>query len=169
MRSFTSMYRIVRALQRRVVASPALHDPFRHAAVAVSCEWGALDRIDLETSGRVLLTGWSRHGRIPALSVSVNGEPARFEKSFELLRRDLVPPARGFGAEYVGPQAGRARSLVVQQDGRELARLAVDMPVHIPHYSGLFDERRVLHRESIYGHGPPVAEANPDVVQLALS
>jgi SAM-dependent methyltransferase len=59
--------------------------------------------------------------------------------------------------------------VVVHQAGRELVRLTVDMPVQIPHYSALFDEQRVLHRESIYGYGPPAAEPNPDLVELVLS
>jgi len=163
-----SIYRIARALRRRIVGSPPLYDPARHAVVAVTCDWGVLDRIDLEPSGRVLVTGWHR-GTAPELKVSVNGEPARLDKSFELLRHDVVPPARGFGAEFEGPQASAVTSVVVEEAGRELARLAVHVPVRPPHYSGLYDDRRVLHRDDIYGRGPPDTEPNLDVLELARS
>jgi len=36
-----------------------------------------------------------------------------------------------------------------------------------PHYQHLFDEQRVLHREDIYGYGPPTPETDAHVLGLA--
>jgi len=84
-------------------------------------------------------------------------------------RHDLVGNRRGFGAEYRGPQSGSARTVVVKQGQRDLVRVRLNLPLHAPHYNVLFDEQRVLHREHIYGSGPPYLDANSEVLRMARS
>jgi SAM-dependent methyltransferase len=141
----------------------------RQTQIGVRFAGGFLDHVDVEQSGIVLLTGWTEDGRLPDLVLSVNGESVKLTHWFELDRSDLVGNRRGFGAEYRGPQSGSARELVITQGQRQLARVSLDLPLYTPDYDSLFDEQRVLHREDIYGSGPPYLQPNLEVLRMARS
>jgi len=138
-----------------------------HVNVGVSVENGHLDRVDIEPSGRVRLMGWSEGGAPPDFRVAVNGRNAPRVRWFEVHRPDLRGSQKGYCVEFAGPQEGIARRVTVGLNERELAHLEPLLPLQPPHYASLLDEDRVLHREEIYGVGPPTELASPEVVALA--
>jgi len=138
-----------------------------HVNVGVPVEGGHLDRVDVEPSGRIRLTGWTENGAPPDLSVAVNGSGARRVGWFEIRRADLTGSRVGYCIEFAGPHEGVARSVTVQSSGREVAHLEPLLPLQPPHYATLLDEQRVLHRDDIYGVGPPLPVASPEVVAFA--
>jgi 2-polyprenyl-3-methyl-5-hydroxy-6-metoxy-1,4-benzoquinol methylase len=118
---------------------------------------GTLDEVHVEGSGRIQLFGTA--GAIPGLEVQVDGAAARHLHAFWL-------EAGRFCIEFVSERQ-EIREVVVREAGREVVRIDAGVRVEVPHYAGLFDDDRVLHRPDIYGYGPPNPEADPHVVELA--
>jgi len=75
----------------------------------------------------------------------------------------------GFVLRFSAPAtASRIGEVAVISGGREIARFRAGIPLQAPDYAGLFDEREVLHRDQIYGYGPPSAAVNRDLLALAI-
>jgi len=161
----------LRAAARALVRSP----PQSLVPVAVSIAGGAVDEILITQGGHVEVVGWSDNADVmPPLEVHVNGVPARDCGSFRLPRPDVLGALQvrarlpGFVQRFAAPaEIAHIKEVTLWSAGQPVARIGTDVAVHQPDYSNLFDELRVLHREQLYGVGPPAPEANADVVALA--
>jgi ubiquinone/menaquinone biosynthesis C-methylase UbiE len=146
--------------------------PSRRFTVGRSIPRGWVDDLQVESTGRIYLTGWSKKDEQPALDLVVAGIPVAPKQWFRTARPDVArimaasDAFLGFGMEFAPPHLGR---VTVRHGGADLFDVEPDAVVNPPHYAGLFDEVRVLHREHIYGVGPPVPVANPELVELACT
>jgi SAM-dependent methyltransferase len=137
-------------------------------------EDGHLDALDVEPSGEIHLYGWTRESRVdPAIELLVDASKLAPREQFRLCRPDveqLFPSAGanlGFGLAYHAPAECPLRTVEVRSSNLTIAAVSLQVLRIVPDYSHLFDESRVLHRDDIYGYGPPNHE--PDLRVLGLA
>jgi SAM-dependent methyltransferase len=128
--------------------------------------------VEIEPSGLIRLVGWARHptARIVPPPVEADGRPLPPLKIYRYARGDVAPAAdqlvaqAGIVVEYRLPaEATSVRAITV---GRHRLALAGPLAVVAPHYGMLHDSAAVLHREHIYGSGPPSPVANAELLKL---
>jgi len=101
-----------------------------HVNVGVPVEGGHLDRVDVEPSGRIRLTGWTENGAASRLECcrETVAERGGLDGS-EIRRADLTGLAGGLLHRVRGPHEGVARRVTVQSSGREVAHLEPLLPL----------------------------------------
>ncbi len=134
---------------------------------------GFVDRVEVDRSGLIRIVGWCEgefdEKRAPALSL--NGRLVPFLQQFRYLRHDVPAGISGLVWEYLLPEAwvGDLRILEIDfgWEGEGKTRFEADLRFVNPHHRGLLDTNEVLHREHIYGPGPPNTAIHPDVLAMA--
>lgn len=149
--------------------------------VKITCdgqiESGVVDYIELEHYGVLRVVGWSLK---PAEALSVTLSQEGLEQSrepdsrYRTLRHDVVvsgaghDPLVGFMYEFIGGFGNSEMVVTVDNFSRRIEASEVAcLSRVVPHYQTLLSTDRVLHREDIYGSGPPIGNVNPDVLTLA--
>ncbi len=139
---------------------------------------GFIDSVEVDASGLIRILGWSRVAFDPAQapSVSVNGVAVPFLRHFRLRRADV-----GVGSDALLPHSGLELNYLIPESiiGRECSALTVQLPTGeslifelnvkflSPDYRSLLYSTEVLHRDHIYGSGPPNVAVHPHIVELA--
>lgn len=94
-----------------------------------------------------------------------------FLQQYTFFRRDVPAGAIGLVWEYLLPEArlGEARILEVEfgWEGEGRTRFEDKLEFVPAHHRGLMDATAVLHREHIYGPGPPNVSIHPDILEMA--
>jgi SAM-dependent methyltransferase len=136
--------------------------------------WGYIDYIETDPCGIIKLCGWKKRDAptqsIP--TVYLDQSPVPFLQTYRTARPDLSPPRFGLVFEYLVPDPLRNRTLKqlsVNLAGREPLVFQSAFVFIIPHYASLLNSEEVLHREHIYGSGPPNSAVSPEVIALAES
>jgi SAM-dependent methyltransferase len=150
---------IARSVRRTLRVSDSSHP------IARPLSAGTLDEVRVRRNGCIQLLGRARE--MPALEVEVDGAKARLLFSYRPQAASLVRPGDApFCIEFAagGAEIG---SVTVRERGEPIAQVAAGFRVEPPHYANLLDEERVLHRDQIYGYGPPNPFADPAVIDLS--
>jgi SAM-dependent methyltransferase len=140
-------------------------------------EWGCLDFAELTPIGTVRITGWSREGvaRSPAPPVLLDDEALEPLNFFRFARPDVLPSPEqallqaGLILEFRRPRRDDAEPSPSPTALRIGESSFVIPEVWSPwraHYDHLLDTRAILGRPQIYGEGPPMPAANPEVIAL---
>lgn len=132
---------------------------------------GRLENLRLESSGIAQLEGWAL-GDLPTVSLALgDGSSVAAQRLFRVWRADVASAQRssehysGFIYEFdLLPFSTRLAEIRVLVNGEPMATVAPRGPFVPAHYAHLFDEAKVLHREHIYGSGPPSPAASPETV-----
>jgi len=139
-------------------------------------EGGVLDAIDVEPSGEIRLCGWTGDPTaVPDFELLADGVPVPRHEEFRLHRPEVAVLLRsrgahhGFGVVFRAHASAACNVIEIRLGSRTLAAVRPGVRRIQPHYQHLFDEQQVLHREDIYGFGPPTPEADEHVLALARS
>jgi SAM-dependent methyltransferase len=145
-------------------------------ALGKTFEGGVLDSIDVEPSGEIRLHGWNRDtDAVPAFDVLADGAAVPRREQFRLRRPEVALLIRskradhGFAITFHASAEAPCKVIEVRLSNRTLASIRPGVARAEPHYAHLFGEARVLHREDIYGFGPPTPDVDPNVLALARS
>ena len=143
-------------------------------ALAKDFDAGVLDTMDVEPSGEILLCGWSRNTTdSPAFRLVIDGTPLERREEFRLRRSDLASAFglgsthHGFGIVFHAPAGWACNVIEVRLGPQPVISVWPGLTRAEPHYASLFEEPRVLHRDDIYGYGPPSPEVDLQVLELA--
>jgi len=138
------------------------------------------DQLQVDPCGLIRIAGWSRipvqEEMIP--QVKLDGKSIPLLQQYGVVRRDvemmasqISPFHAGLVLEYLIPQS------LAQGSYQEIS---VSLPPYFeavfrgpfdfvdPHYRPLLDSSEVLHRDHIYGVGPPNKVVNAETLNLAL-
>ena len=157
---------------RRVRTRPK--DPF---AICQSVSGAFLDTIQIDPSGIIRIQGWSDNDFDPARapSIQIDGNPVPFLQLFRFKRPDVVNTQRvefsyaGLTLEYLIPDSmtGPAHVLELNLDGHSKLSFECGLSFWQPHYRRALNLTEVLHREQIYGWGPPNTQVSAEILDLA--
>ena len=170
----------VKALLKR---SPQLAtDPFRAYPVAYNHDEGWFETLHIERNGLIRLEGWTKGGAIKEANLPrcfVNQIEAPRVGKFRIQRpvvgRHLLShrgPLNLFGGLvcwYVARDLGSTPTNIqlIYRDQIILDITQKFSSLSAPAYENLFGTSEVLHREHIYGYGPPSPLVNEEVASLA--
>ena len=167
------------ARSREVV--PGTRDPCESPhvpafALGKTFDGGVLESLDVEPSGEIRLSGWSRDpNAVPGFVVLADGTVVPRREEFRLRRPEVGLLLRsktadhGFAIAFHAGASMPCNVVEVRLGDRRFASIRPGVARAEPHYAHLFDEARVLHREDIYGYGPPTPDADPNILALARS
>lgn len=138
-----------------------------------------MESVELDKCGLLRINGWARKD-LPSLdefSVRVDGHAATSLNLFRTYRHDISVTNGiedrfcGFVIECVLYPSGSEKRDITNVDvgvsGVSLFRWRNTMALLAPHYGNLFSEKEILHRDRIYGSGPPSSSVGPDILALA--
>lgn len=139
-----------------------------------------LDVIRLETCGQLTVSGWvapEERSELGRVRVYIDSVPLTVLSFYRHRRPDVKTHIQradeywGFCQEYQVPDGLVSEiALTVGYPGEEkklFRALKIGIVCQQPHYSILRSTPEVLHRQHIYGSGPPSTEVNPEVRLLA--
>ncbi len=164
--------RVAGALRNRVL--PRTADV---AVLQIPIEGGCLDALELEPYGVLRMIGWSTG--IDSLAdntrLDQDGISRNVDGIYRMPRPDVViagqtdDPLAGFAMEFAGGFSQNAATLEVGKvriplNANQMSSLTLVSPAH----GQLLTTSDVLHREHIYGEGPPAAQCNPEVLEAAI-
>jgi len=127
---------------------------------------GFIDRIEVDRSGLIRIVSWFQGGAQEPPGVWIDGKAAPFLQQYRYLRRDVPSGAAGLVWEYL-TTSGRILEVDFGWVGEGRTRFEARMSFVNPHHRELLDESEVLHRENIYGPGPPNISVHPDILEMA--
>ncbi len=164
-----------RAAIRRVFSAEMQASTFD---IARAIPGAFLDYLQVDPSGIIRLIGWSTagfaEGKLPA--VLLDGEAIPFLQSFRFRRPDVLSESTsllnqtGLEFNYLVPESRthqRVKTLTLQLAPDVALHYQLDSQFVNPDYRSLFDSPEVLHRDQIYGSGPPNSKVHPHVAELA--
>ena len=142
---------------------------------------GQIDRIDIDSIGLIRVSGWYASEELPEISLNrraIDAVSLRPTVAYRTRRGDLIDhgiceyPFCGFEAEWINISMDGLINRVfdVHIGGAPIVKnIKVDKSCGYtePHYVKLFDTPEVLHRNDIYGYGPP-SDVNLDVLSFAM-
>lgn len=144
----------------------------RSVQVARQAGEGFVDDVTVHPDRMLTARGWAADiDRFRAsLTLSIDGEAVAAAHAYRLLRTDVPGPAadgsgfQGAAVEWVLPERECSVTLTTGDD----VLAAFDLPAGAaPAYEALRFTGDILHREHIYGSGPPVHEVAPEALALA--
>ncbi len=164
-----------RAAVRRLLSSELQSASFPVGKPIVG---GFIDFVTVDPAGIISIQGWSETsfdaGIAPAVSLDATAVP--FLRSFRTRRPDVSSSSNGLmshaGLElnYLVPESmiGRpCKTLTVELSTGESLSFELNATFVNPDYRSLLHSTEVLHRDHIYGSGPPNVTVHPHVVELA--
>jgi 2-polyprenyl-3-methyl-5-hydroxy-6-metoxy-1,4-benzoquinol methylase len=148
--------------------------------IAKPYHWGNLDWVVLEPCGLLRVEGWAKDD-IPnfnMLSVYVDGRKIPIASCFRTHRPDVVASRGsnnafcGFIFEYIilpedATNETNITNISGYFNGDKIFEFRNNFRIQVPHYFNLFFESNILHREDIYGSGPPAMHVIPEILSLA--
>jgi hypothetical protein len=141
--------------------------------VQVAVPRGMVEGIAVSSTGLVRVEGWAA-AQPPPLRLVVNGREIEQLQAYRVRRPDaaralgVTEPYVGFAIEFLAP-APDISTLSLRLGDRELVAASPALRIEVPHYDHLFAHAQVLHREDIYGAGPPSPQADPIVLEISLA
>src|SRR5262245_13653767 len=165
-----SMYAFYRAYKGRSAAGA----PHMRVPIGSQTQGAVLDYIDFEPYGTIRLCGWSDQAGLPRCAVETAQGQLQPTVAYRYSREDVAVALgikdlfTGFSIEF--RVAGNDVRSVVFGDKvipapRESAAL---LNSETPDYAGLLDDDEVLHRQHIYGEGPPSDGVHPQILKFAM-
>ncbi|HIK13316.1 MAG TPA: class I SAM-dependent methyltransferase [Oscillatoriaceae cyanobacterium M33_DOE_052] len=137
---------------------------------------GAWDVVDIQASGLLRIIGWTTANiqDISAPTVNVNGQLAPLINRFKTYRPDVQAHIAGASAfsglvlEYLLPWSENpVNSIVITTAANDIIFAGSgEIQSQRPAYESLLTTDQVLHRENIYGVGPPMLTTAPVVLEL---
>jgi 2-polyprenyl-3-methyl-5-hydroxy-6-metoxy-1,4-benzoquinol methylase len=139
-----------------------------------------LDYLEIEPVGIVRLVGWCLDAELPAdgFTLTQGGKTLPPTVLYRMARPDVAQAQAhragrmlcGFSAEFVQvlrPErfeyaVRNIRGMVADKDAKALGEV-------VPAYPALISTDDVLHRDNIYGFGPPADAVSPEAIELAMS
>jgi SAM-dependent methyltransferase len=135
-------------------------------ALGAAIPGGMVDGVSVSSTGLIRVEGWSAD-EPPHLDLLIDGQVVRVLQAYRLRRPDVTGDLhRGFAIEFIA-SVPFLSTLSVRLGGRELGVAHPGMRIEPPHYAHLFAHGEVLHRDDIYGVGPPTPQADPTLLELA--
>ncbi|MGH8501280.1 MAG: class I SAM-dependent methyltransferase [Gammaproteobacteria bacterium] len=148
-------------------------------AFAYSHTHGAFDALSVERAGLVRLEGWDSSPRIQDVEIAkclVDDNELPVLEAFRTYRPD-VAAATGSDNAFLGLAVlygvpaqlhGVVHRLKVTHREAIVFELNDAFQTENPPYSKLFDSPDVLHRENVYGYGPPTSAVAEEIKRLGL-
>ena len=147
-------------------------------SIARAVPWGYADFLEIDPCGLIRITGWSLKeviADLPAPRISLDDTPVNLLQVYRTTRPDI--PATEAGAiaqpgltfEYLiePPQyTSTFQKVSVRFSATERLTFQADVQFVEPHYKALLNTPDVLHREHIYGFGPPNPAFSPEILPL---
>ncbi len=139
---------------------------------------GAFDNIRLESSGLIIIEGWSRLNSIKDLhspTLYIANEKIPVHQAFRSFRKidNLRTGTEAFllhGVNFtykVPPHQDICNELILKFGEKTIFKMQDVFQISVPHYEQLLDETdAVLHREDIYGSGPPSQVVCAETISL---
>ncbi len=144
-----------------------------------SYPWGNFESVNVERCGILRINGWSRDdiSAITKLRVNIDDKEQQLLNSYRIYRPDVATAFDlhdsflGFSLEYLFyPRSSQGASTIeIEFDNEKIFQLDERVEISIPHYDHLFSESKVLHRNNIYGYGPPGRVVSSEVLALSKS
>lgn len=112
---------------------------------------------------------------LTGLRVNVNAHEVTILNSYKTYMPDLAKafssqtPFCGFVLEYLllpSPQQ-EISEIEISFNNEKVFQSYEKIKLSIPHYEGLFSEKKILHRNNIYGYGPPGLDVGQEVQDLS--
>lgn len=168
----TALRRLARSARNTIGQS-------RQHSVGYGYEDGAFDALSVERAGIIRLEGWSSRPRIQDIEFArcfIDDKELAVLEAFRTYRPDVASAKRSDNA-FLGliilyrvsaDQRGVMHHMKLVHNGVTVFELNDAFQTENPPYSKLFDAPDVLHRDSIYGYGPPAAVVAEEVKRLGL-
>ena len=125
----------------------------------------------MDRSGLIRIVSWFQGGTHKPPGIWIDGKAIPFLQQYGYLRRDVPSGAAGLVWEYLLAEERSASGRILEVDfgwaGEGRTRFEAEMSFVNPHHGGLLHHGDVLHREHIYGSGPPNISVHPDVLEMA--
>ncbi|MER2198501.1 class I SAM-dependent methyltransferase [Methylobacterium brachiatum] len=141
---------------------------------ALSKQRYVIDTIELAPYGIVRVVGWSR--QLPTINIIDDAGNQIKASMFRRHREDVAGALdikdvfTGFSIEFPVNKIGFYRIIaegdIIMEIDEEQSRI---LSAFDPQYNVFFGTDRVLHRDDIYGEGPPAIDGHPEIVALALT
>ena len=138
--------------------------------------WGHLDTLHLNRTGLIRVVGWTHETSVmPEAVLRINGAARQILNVYRTYRPDVAKflnsnhDFHGIVYEFLSfPFDWQGKCIVaVEIDQAQVANVSVEYCPVNPHYSSLFSDEVVQHRDQIYAYGPP-SLAMSGVVQASL-
>jgi SAM-dependent methyltransferase len=134
------------------------------------------EAVTLDASGLIRVMGRASDlTTLRGLQLELSGKPLRALSTYRLYRPELPDSQRrstrylGFAMEFILDRSAVGELQLLDRDRELIWSRPVTVEVRAPDYKTLFDEERVLHRDQIYGYGPPCATVSPEIGGLVVS
>jgi len=135
-----------------------------------------IDRVTLERTGTVRISGWSGGGPpVDAITVTFDGATPGAVLAYREWRPDRLAAGAaadafsGFVLEFRPPGEARGGTVVVKAGGQTIFDAHGPFAFVEHHYSFLLDTSQVRSRAEIYTSGPPPVAFNAPSLDLALT
>lgn len=139
---------------------------------------GYFDTLSIEPNGVIQLAGWLKSGQLDEITPPmcyVNNRAVPCIHSFRTYRPDVAVKIHshnyfhGLGYIYrlTEYSADPITQIALTFQGKRIFHKKVSIRVSSPAFDLLLDTPEVLHREQIYGSGPPVRAVIEEIVSLA--
>jgi 2-polyprenyl-3-methyl-5-hydroxy-6-metoxy-1,4-benzoquinol methylase len=147
---------------------------------SIDCSFGEgyFESVSFERCGLIRLEGWvsnNHRDQIGFPKCFVEDEEIKLFQSFRIYRPDVAAALgsddyfQGLTFEYrlLDLPVNHPRNIRLSFSGKTIFEQRSDFQVSEPAYPHLLDTDEVLHREHIYGYGPPSTTVIDEVFQLA--
>jgi hypothetical protein len=133
-----------------------------------------LDYIDFETYGTIRVCGWSAQIDLPHCEVETLEGSLEPTATYRYHREDVCAALgihdlfAGFSIEFRVPGKNVRRVVFGKNNIQVMEDLAALLNSERPDFVNLLDGDKVLHRQDIYGEGPPSDKVHPEILKFAL-
>src|SRR3990172_7882377 len=142
-----------------------------------SYSWGHFDSVVIEQCGLLRINGFIRDNfqDLTGLHVYVNAHEVTILNRYKTYKPDLAKafspqtPFCGFVLEYLLhplPQP-EISEIEINFNTEKVFKSNEKITLSIPHFDGLFSEKKILHRDNIYGYGPPGLDVGQEIQDLS--
>jgi len=145
--------------------------------ISRSFQWGAFEFLEVEPMGLFRVHGWFRNQEqsLKNCRLLIDGKEIPLVYQYRTHRADraellgLSNMFCGFVLEYLfePPNPYDISQINIEFKNEKIFELVEKMKISIPPANHLFCNNRVLHREDIYGFGPPSQIVSLEVLDLA--
>lgn len=139
--------------------------------------WGFVDHLEVDPCGLLRITGWSQQmitAEIPPPQIALDNSPIRHLHAYRTRRPDVPAMSEtliqtGVVFEYLLQEDQYSKTFtqaVVTFPGAATFVAKDEFRFVQPHYFNLLTAQDVLHREHIYGFGPPNQGISGEIIPL---
>ncbi|MFC1856268.1 class I SAM-dependent methyltransferase [Thermodesulfobacteriota bacterium] len=140
---------------------------------------GYIDSMSVDLCGMLSLEGWSLCddlSKLSELTVEINKSRVAVNEIFRTYRPDVAAKVKdnndylGFQIDFLVDDFNKTslkKKIRIFMAGKKVFSEKIKMNFVPAHYNHLFDTENVLHRDDIYGYGPPSPKNCDQVISLA--